>query len=67
MAEGKWAVTVRTGEEKDSGTTAQVYLTGFGTKGQSQKQPLRSGQPDQSEFSPGAVSEFNVSTLYIQL
>ncbi|XP_048764444.2 lipoxygenase homology domain-containing protein 1-like isoform X2 [Ostrea edulis] len=60
-SKGKWSVTVMTSEEKDSGTSAQVYLTGFGTKGQSQKQPLGSGQQSQSEFSPGAVSEFNVS------
>lgn len=64
FTEGKWSVTVKTSEEKDSGTSAQVYLTGFGTKGQSQKQPLGSGQQSQSEFSPGAVSEFNVSTSY---
>ncbi|XP_061166198.1 lipoxygenase homology domain-containing protein 1-like [Saccostrea echinata] len=59
-SKGKWSVTVKTSEEKDSGTSAQVYLTAFGTKGQSQKQPLGSGQQGQSEFTPGAVSEFNV-------
>jgi hypothetical protein len=66
FTEGKWSVTVKTSEEKDSGTSAQVYLTGFGTKGQSQKQPLGLGQQDQSEFSPGAVSEFNVSTVKLE-
>lgn len=54
-------MTVKTSEDQDSGTSAQVSLIGFGTRGQSQKQPLGSGQQDQSEFRPGAISEFNVS------
>lgn len=61
LTEGKWSVTVKTSADQDSGTSAQVSLIGFGTRGQSQKQPLGSGQQDQSEFRPGAVSEFNVS------
>ncbi|XP_071154983.1 lipoxygenase homology domain-containing protein 1-like isoform X1 [Mytilus edulis] len=60
---GKWKnvqVTVKTSDLDNAGTEAQVFLTAYGDKGQSDKLSLTS--PDSAHvFAKGAESEINVS------
>lgn len=62
---GKWKnvqVSVKTSDMDNAGTQAEVYITAYGTKGQSDKLSLSSANNTQV-FDKGAESEVNVSII----
>ena len=59
VSEGQWKVWVTTNELATAGTTAQVTLTVYGHKGQTNPLPLGFG--DGQHFQNGHIDEFDVS------
>ena len=57
-ADGDWRVFVTTGSQDNCGTDAQVALTVFGEKGDTDKLPL--GAPEQGLFENGSTDQFDV-------
>ena len=57
---GKWKVLVKTSDNPDAGTHAQVILTVYGSKGNSGPQPLGKADPRGKQFEPGVESTFPV-------
>jgi len=60
VREKSYHVIVHTGDIKYAGTDANVFLTLFGSKGQSTKIPLNNSNNKKSPFERGQVDEFEI-------
>ena len=61
LAEVDYRITVKTGEETNAGTDANVYLQMFGENGKTQNFSLRE-EGDKRRFESGRVDKFLVRT-----
>lgn len=59
-----YRITLKTGDEKDAGTDANVYLQMFGEKGKTQTFALRE-EGDKRRFEKGRMDKFLIRTLDI--
>ncbi|KAL3869892.1 hypothetical protein ACJMK2_042519 [Sinanodonta woodiana] len=59
-SQGHWTVQVKTSDLKDAGTTAQVYVTIYGTNGHSSRLQLGKDGNSTDLFSAGKESTFQV-------
>ena len=64
LAELDYRITLKTGDEKDAGTDANVYLQMFGEKGKTQTFALRE-EGDKRRFEKGRMDKFLIRTLDI--
>ena len=54
---------MRTGDDKDGGTEAKVYIVLIGTEGTTEKIDLELVQ--KTEFAPGTAETFSVEGVYV--
>ena len=59
IEDGEWSVTVVTSDVNNAGTHANVMLTAYGDRGQSERLPLVNS--DSAAFEQGKESQFKVS------